>query len=32
MRERVGLFDGELTTTTSPLGGFSVKARLPVAE
>ncbi|HLZ94608.1 MAG TPA: histidine kinase [Candidatus Dormibacteraeota bacterium] len=30
MRERVEVFDGELTTGTSPLGGFNVHARLPL--
>jgi signal transduction histidine kinase len=30
MRERADLFDGELTTGSSPLGGFTVRARLPV--
>ena len=29
MRERVELFGGELTTGTSPLGGFIVRATLP---
>lgn len=29
MKERVDLFGGELTTGSSPLGGFTVKARLP---
>ena len=29
MRERVDLFDGELNTGTSPLGGFTVRAKLP---
>jgi signal transduction histidine kinase len=30
MRERVDLFGGELTTGSSPLGGFSVRATLPL--
>lgn len=30
MRERVGLFGGDLTTGSSSLGGFVVKATLPV--
>jgi signal transduction histidine kinase len=30
MRERVELFGGELTTGSSPLGGFSVRATLPL--
>lgn len=30
MRERVGLFGGDLFTGTSSLGGFTVKATLPV--
>jgi signal transduction histidine kinase len=30
MRERVDLFGGELTTGSSGLGGFTVRARLPV--
>ena len=30
MRERVGLFGGDLSTGTSALGGFTVKATLPV--
>ena len=32
MRERVDLFGGELNTGTSPLGGFRVRARLPVGN
>ena len=31
MRERVDLFKGDLTTGTSSLGGFTVRARLPLA-
>lgn len=30
MRERVGLFGGDLTTGSSSLGGFTVRATLPV--
>ena len=30
MRERVALFGGDLTTGSSPLGGFTVRATLPV--
>jgi signal transduction histidine kinase len=30
MRERVELFGGDLRTGSSPLGGFTVRARLPV--
>jgi signal transduction histidine kinase len=30
MRERVDLFGGELTTGSSALGGFTVRARLPI--
>ena len=29
MRERVNLFGGDMTTGTSPIGGFTVHARLP---
>jgi len=32
MRERVGLFGGELKTGQSPKGGFVVQARLPLME
>lgn len=32
MRERVDLFHGELSTSTSSLGGFTVRARLPLAK
>lgn len=31
MRERVGLYDGDLTAETRPSGGFEVRATLPVA-
>jgi signal transduction histidine kinase len=30
MRERVALFGGEMETGSSPLGGFTVKAHLPL--
>jgi signal transduction histidine kinase len=30
MRERVGLFGGDLTTGSSSFGGFTVRATLPV--
>jgi signal transduction histidine kinase len=30
MRERVELFGGDLTTGSSSLGGFTVRATLPV--
>ncbi|HEV2477793.1 MAG TPA: sensor histidine kinase, partial [Candidatus Dormibacteraeota bacterium] len=30
MRERVGLFGGDLSTGSSSLGGFTVRATLPV--
>jgi len=32
MRERVGLYDGHLTITSGPDGGFEVRATLPVAQ
>jgi signal transduction histidine kinase len=32
MRERVELFNGELGTTSSSLGGFTVRAKLPIAK
>ena len=32
MRERVELFNGELGATSSSLGGFTVRARLPVGS
>ena len=32
MRERVDLFGGELSTTSSSLGGFTVRATLPVKK
>jgi signal transduction histidine kinase len=30
MRERVEIFGGHLETATSPLGGFTVRAHLPL--
>ena len=32
MRERAALFGGELTAAPCPAGGFTVRARLPLAE
>ena len=32
MRERIEMFDGELSATSSSLGGFTVRARLPLSR
>jgi signal transduction histidine kinase len=32
MRERVAMFGGELEAAPQPEGGFSVRARLPLAS